>query len=382
MAKSAKTKDKKDIEYDTASPDELFLDTQNPRLAEYSIGSNPTQFDIIKALWQKMAVDELAMSIATNGFFEHEPLFVAEEHGKKVVIEGNRRLAAVKILLSEDYRRRLRITDLPVISDELREDLQSLPIAKTNRKSIWQYIGFKHVNGPAMWGSYAKAQYIAEVRELYKVPLEKIAEQIGDRNRTVQRLYRAMMVIRQAEEAKVFNRENRYKGSFAFSHLYTGLDYDGFKRFLKLKEESAEAKEPVPPGRVNALGELCKWLYGDKRTELKPLIESQNPDLSILDEVLMKDEGITALRSGLPLSLAHDISLGDERIFRESLQEAKLALQRASGTLTTGFKKEETDLLRTGEAIAEMADDIVAQMERKSRPQRRRQRSGGEGDDV
>lgn len=244
---------------------------------------------------------------------------------------------------------------------------------------IWQFIGFKHVNGPAKWGSYAKAEYIAEVKENFGVPLDQIAEQIGDRNKTVQRLYRAMMVIRQAEATGVFHRDNRYKDSFSFSHLYTGLNYDGFKKFLQLKDEAAESAQPVPPKRLKHLGEVCRWLYGDKRDAIRPIIESQNPDLSMLDEILLNDSAVDALRGGLPLSVAKDVSLGDERIFRESLQQAKLALQRASGTLTTGYKKEDTDLMRTGVDIAELADDLVAQMERKSKASRKRRR---DEDDV
>lgn len=358
--------------YEHVSPSELFLDAKNPRLVEYGLGTRPTQLDLLRILWQKMSVDELVMSIASRGYFEHEPLFVIEEGNKLYVIEGNRRLAAVKILLDADIQAKLRITGLPTLTPQVRENISSLPIIRTTREEIWQYIGFKHVNGPAKWGSYAKAQYIAEVRDKYGVTLERIAEQIGDRNRTVQRLYRAMMVIRQAEEAGVFNRENRYKDSFAFSHLYTGLNYDGFKKFLHLRDESAESLKPVPGPRVKYLGELCRWLYGDRRDNVRPIIESQNPDLSILDEVLLNDTAIDALRSGLPLGVARDVSHGDERIFREALQQAKLALQKATGTLTTGYQKEDADLLRTGRAIAELADDLVAQMERKAQPSRRK----------
>jgi len=245
-------------------------------------------------------------------------------------------------------------------------------VIRTDRESIWQYIGFKHVNGPAKWGSYAKAQYIAEVRKNFNISLEKIAEQIGDRNRTVQRLYRAMMVIRQAEDAKVFMRANRFKTSFSFSHLYTGLDYDGFKKFLEITDESSESENPVPESRLNKLGELCKWLYGDRRDKTRPLIESQNPDLATLDEVLLKDNAIDTLRKGLPLQVAHDVSRGDERIFRESLQQAKLVLQTALGTLTTGYKIENTELVRTANEIGELVDAIIEQMERKSKPKRKR----------
>jgi hypothetical protein len=375
MAKTQSPRQKSDeTPYERANVEKLMLDTSNPRLAEYSLGEKPHQAEVLKILWQKMAVDELAMSIAARGYFSHEPLFV-EEHGDKlIVIEGNRRLAAVKILLEPATRRSLRITDLPTLGINASQELRRLPIVRTTRQELWQYLGFKHVNGPAKWGSYAKAQYIAEVRQSFGVSLETIAEQIGDRNRTVQRLYRAMMVIRQAEEAGVFSRENRFKGSFSFSHLYTGLDYDGFKRFLQLKDESAESPNPVPQSRMTELGEICRWLYGNKKEGIRPLIESQNPDLAELDGVLQKDAAVDTLRSGLPLKVARDVSLGDERIFRQSLQDAKFSLQKAIGTLTTGFQSEHQDLLRTGREIADIADDLVAQMERKS-TSRKRQRS-------
>jgi hypothetical protein len=358
--------------YEHVSPFDLLFDPKNPRLVEYGLGNKPSQIDLIRVLWQRMAVDELVLSIASRGYFEHEPMFVASEGGKPYVIEGNRRLAAVRILLDPDLQAKLRITALPKITAQVRKNIERIPIIRTTREEIWQYIGFKHVNGPAKWGSYAKAEYIAEVREKYDVSLEKIAEQIGDKNKTVQRLYRAMMVIRQAESTGVFHRDNRYKDSFSFSHLYTGLNYDGFKRFLQLTDESAESPAPVPRKRIKNLGEVCRWLYGDKRDNIRPIIESQNPDLSTLDEVLQNDVAVDALRSGLPLGVAKDVSLGDERIFRESLQQAKLALQRASGTFVTGYKKEDADLMRTCQAIADMAEELLTQMLRKPRSPRNR----------
>jgi hypothetical protein len=123
---------------------------------------------------------------------------------------------------------------------------------------------------------------------------------------------------------------------------------------------------------MRELGELCGWLYGNKKENVRPLIESQNPDLSDLDGVLQKEAAIATLRSGLPLRVAKDVSLGDERLFRQALQDAKYALQKATGTLTTGFQKEDQDLLRTGRELAEIADDLVAQMERKSWAKRRK----------
>ena len=74
---------------------------------------------------------------------------------------------------------------------EALKKLKELPVIISNRKESWRYLGFKHVNGPAKWSSYAKAAYIAEVHRKYKVPLADIANQIGDRHNTVQRLNRS-----------------------------------------------------------------------------------------------------------------------------------------------------------------------------------------------
>ena len=351
--------------------DLLRFDEKNPRLVEYVDNDSPSQDDLLRVLWEEMAVDELAMSIAASGFFEHEPLFVVEEEGAFVVIEGNRRLAAVTLLLDSKKRQQLRATDLPPLSPEIRKTLHKLPIILTTRKKAWQYLGFKHVNGPAKWGSYAKAQYIAEVRNEYGVSLDDIARQIGDKHNTVQRLYRALMVIEQAESSGAFSRDNRYKAHFSFSHLYTGLDYEGISSFIHLKGESAEVAEPVPKEFEKALRELCSWLYGDKSRNIPPAVESQNPHLRQLSDVLLSDAATQSLRAGLPLSVALEVSYGDEYVFSSSLRKAKDQLQKARGTMSTGYEGQE-ELLRLADDIADLAGDLYDEMERKSRPKRRR----------
>jgi hypothetical protein len=181
---------------------DLHFDRANPRLAEYGIGPNTPEEEVLKVLWEAMDVRELVQSIAASGFFPHEALIVSIEDGKALVIEGNRRLAAVKVLLSPALAKE-NGWEVPAISEQAREKLKVLPGIISDRKGSWRYLGFKHVNGPAKWSSYAKAAYIADVHRLYKVSLADIASQIGDRHNTVQRLYRGLMVLEQAEREKV-----------------------------------------------------------------------------------------------------------------------------------------------------------------------------------
>lgn len=352
--------------YERLSISKLLFDDSNPRLAEYGITDSASQFDLLKTLWEEMAVEEVAASIAHSGFFEHEPLFVEKASGDKyVVIEGNRRLAAVKLLVDADLRSKLRATDLPAISPEQARDLAELPVIVTNRHDVWRYLGFKHVNGPATWGSYAKAQYIAFVHNTYHVPLKDIAAQIGDYNATVERMYRGLMIVEQAEETKVFSRADVSKSRFHFNYIYTGMDYPGIRKFLNLGNKAAANNRPVPASKVKNLGDLLTWLYGSKKKNKKSLIKSQNPDLRDLDSVLLSDDGVKALKDGLPLSVARDISLGDERIFKQSLRDAKLAMQRALGTMTTGYDPLETENLTLAHELESLARDLVDGMAQK-----------------
>src|SRR5437588_9713872 len=100
--------------------DKLYLDPINPRLmdADFSIGD---QDRILSRLWTEFNVAEIVDSIvASNGFWKHEPLVAVEERSKLIVIEGNRRLAAVRLLLSPERQRAAGASGIPEISTELR----------------------------------------------------------------------------------------------------------------------------------------------------------------------------------------------------------------------------------------------------------------------
>lgn len=347
---------------------DLHFDPRNPRLVEYGDLSKAKEPEQIRLLVKSMAVDEVYMSIATSGFWDYEPLFVVREGGKWIVIEGNRRLAAVKLLLDPKMAEELGLGDMTKPSKSVLESLRELPVRIVGtRNEVWRHLGFKHVNGPSKWRSFAKAEYIARVHEEDdKVSLPKIAEQIGDRNRTVQRLFRALMVLRQAERTGVYRREWCYKPRLPFSHLMTALDYDGYAKFIGLASEEEERSEPVSKKRLKELGELCVWLWGDKRGDgIKPIIGSQNPDLRNLEQVLRSEASLSALRRGEPLAVAFETSKGDEIVFRDALQEAKALLIKAQGRVTTGFDGDSM-LLNLADGIADMAHDLVDAMRRRA----------------
>lgn len=349
---------------DLLSVDDLLLDASNPRLA--SGPNSKTQDDLLKVLWDEMSVDEVAFSIAANGFFPEEQLFVIPDgKGKFIVVEGNRRLAAVMLLRDKAKRQKVGATDLPSITEGARKALDKLPVSKYGtRKDLWQYFGFRHINGAQPWDAFSKAKYVKEVHELYGKSLDEIANSIGDRHATVKRLYRGYKLLEQAEGSGGFNREDRVRNRFYFSHLYTAADQPEFQKFLGIDSDKSLRSNPVPKGKVTELNELMVWLYGSRSSGKAPLVQSQNPDLNRLREIVGKQNALSALRTGMSLERAFEVGIGDKRRFREALTRAKEEMQQAKGTVTTGDTGEQ-DLFDTIMDILAYAGTIKDEMENK-----------------
>ena len=339
----------------------LFLDDQNPRLSSYDAR---TQDEILEVLAREMSLDELALSIASNGFYETERLLVVDRDlNDYTVVEGNRRLAAVQLLLDSKKRQRTKTTNFPRISPQRRQELQTLPVAiYEDRKQLWPYLGFRHVNGPRDWDAFAKAQYIADVHEKYGVPIEEITTRIGDQFSTASRMYLGYRLVRQAEEAGAFSREDRYyEKRFYFSHLYTAASYPEFRSFLGITKSTIEKPSPVPKKFTPQLGEFFQWIYGSKSGSIPPLITSQNPDLGKLRYAIGSPQALSALRNEESLDRALEIAEGDEKLLRKSLEDAKYNLRESNKFVTLGYEGQK-DLQDLADEVTKLAVGIQQRM--------------------
>lgn len=337
---------------------DLLFDKENPRLVEFN-SVDLTETQLINLLWKEMAVDELVMSILAFGFFEHEPLYVMSNGlDKFVVLEGNRRLAAIKSILQPDLVSGGKMEKfIPQITPELKQSLtESIPvIVLPNREKAWRLLGFKHVNGPAKWGSYAKAKYIAQVHNNFGIELNKIAEQIGDTNKTVKKLYQGLMVLDQATKIAEFSINDIKTPRLYFSHLYTAIGYEKFRRFLAIPDDF-EHDHPVPVEKGKNLQEVMDWLFGSKKRGIEPCVKSQNPDLRHFVEILDNELSVAALRTGSSLEVAYDLSIDDNDALKEALAKARLSLDKA--TSKVGSFAGEEGLVRQAGSVLRLAQSV------------------------
>ena len=355
------------------SVERLILDHRNPRLT--SADGDTTDERIIAQLYRAEALGELLQSIAANGYLDIEPLIVLQDDERFVVLEGNRRLAAIRLFREPDLAARVskrgRVNiKVPDIPDLYRRTLDRVSVyLVASREEARSFIGFKHINGAAKWDSYAKAKFAADWYRNGAVSLTEIAGRIGDRHDTAKRMVNAIYVLEQAQKAEIFRIDDRVNPRFSFSHLYTALSRAPYMEFLGL--DSAWARydpnpDPVPDDRFDHLSEVLRWMYGSKEENVDPVVRSQNPDIKRLGDVLASAEGLAVLRATGSLSEAHESTQPADRRFSEALLRARKEIREASHSLR-GFDGLDESLVDIAEDISETAQTICERMKKKVR---------------
>jgi hypothetical protein len=312
---------------------ELYLDPKNPRLADAS--HTGTQPSILRVMERDFDLQPLIDSMYRNGFFWEEPMVAVMEplpelKNKKVlvIIEGNRRLAALKIIHSNpdiyaDSGARARLKEVPVL-------------VRDERKETLAFVGFRHITGIVPWESAAKAQY---AHDLVKrgLSLEQIAQTIGDKTRDIARWVRTQSLVEQARENGLM--ESDASKSFYFSYLLTATDAPATKKWLEVDLDAESGL--VRSINAQRLEELWLWLYGSKSREVAPVIP-ESRQIHRLNKVIGSPRAVQELRKtgNLDRALIETKERGDYVI--ETLGSIRSLLQDLAANLTGEEKFAET----------------------------------------
>ena len=274
----------------------LRFDPRNPRYTSDTGLPYENDAQIVGFLYESSDLGELLQSISTSGYVDIEPLVVMGQGEDLIVLEGNRRLAALRLLADPAFASSCGITPPPVAQGREVTFLKVSVYRVEHRNDARDFIGFKHINGAHRWDSIAKARYAAswlnEERQKGDegLKLREIARRMGDRHLTLQRMVSGYYVLQQAEQKRLFAIEDREEGrKFYFSHLYTALTRPGYRQYLGLQDEprSAEPKvNPIDDDHLPQLKQVLLWLYGSEPDHIPAVVRSQNPHVRQLGEVL------------------------------------------------------------------------------------------------
>ena len=345
------------------SVERLGLDPSNPRLPKDL--RDKGQAEILSILKRYFDLDELAYSMAENGYFDEEPLvavpidlpprfveqdplkllqdssylaYLEDDSTRFTVVEGNRRLATVKLLLSPDLRMELRIKGWPSISEAVREDLAILPvIVYSSRAEVLRYMGVRHIAGIKKWESFSKAVYIAETVDSGS-EINDIQQQVGDRSNSVRKLYLGYKLVEMAETelSMETDRAKEY-----FSYLILAIGQRSVKDFLGIPNRLTEVdfNNPIPSEKEENLKHLISWLFGEGKQK-QPVVRESRDITNYLTHILKSKEATEHLILTRSLMDAFDRSEGEKLLLLSNLKKANKNLSSSLG-LITKYKSEE-----------------------------------------
>lgn len=367
--------------------EKLLLDEENPRLPEDL--SPRTQENMLAYIASKGAIEDLMSSIGKNGFFVGEALVAyrnpKDKTGHLRVIEGNRRLTAVKLLLDPSlYPQRPSIGEL-AHSAKNKNRLSLLPVVIFNtREEVLPYLGSRHIVGVRQWEPLAKARYM---RQLFNAIHKKgrpakegyraVAEQIGSYKRTdyIKSNLDGLAVYEAMEKKNFFGIKGLSEETIDFGTLYTAVGYDQVAEYIGAakyiaKTDSYERLEPINNPTVlknERVKRLAEWLY--KENEDGETVVGESRRLPMLAKVLASPEARRELESGAPLDIAYGYTSGINEDLMEHLQTARKHLRAANGLAPSSMPGQ--TLTRAVEELLELTESLSATLSRRARRNQR-----------
>lgn len=332
--------------------DEILLDPNNPRfLGKKFTGRTRTANTISKNRYSEPGVQEAALekmlddefdvksireSIRENGFLPLDRIVVRSIGEKYVVVEGNRRVAAIKSLLKQ-----VKEAEESLSKDEIAS-LQSLNVLilnspeETLEHDQWLLQGIRHLSGIKEWGPYQKANLIHQMFD-HKKSAPEIAASLGLTVVMVNRFNRTLHAINQMKEDEEFGQ---YAGPELFTHFEEAYRVVGVRNYLGWDENCKKFTKEAE------LKEFYSWIVPTEELDGERKLP-RGKDVDHLEKIIKVPSALTELRTeGKNIQHAL-IKLGQEEVleWKNSIEEALKTLEKLSLSVIENFTDEDFMLI-------------------------------------
>lgn len=347
-------------------PIELIdLDPLNPRIVSYTNGKKDlSQFDLITVLYEYFDTQTVAMSLVANGYFDEEPIIIvpnsmpegllfenydnpddlATELKKNVeegsikftVIEGNRRVSTIKLLLDKALRDKVAVEkSYPTTDNEhILEDIKAIPcIIYSKREDVSTYLGVRHIAGLLKWEAFAKAAYINETieNEIQKgtddsEAVKKVQEIVGDRSDSIRKQYVAYKLFLEARDDLEFDIAPLINNFSLVTVLYNSpgiREYMGVQPYSKvnLKERIVLSE------KLENFENILTWIFGNSKKGERPVLTDSRNITNKLSYVVNNESARNYLIKYKDLDGAFEHTNGEKEFLSKNLTKASRAIQ-------------------------------------------------------
>lgn len=338
----------------------ILLDPNNPRfigkrfagrakttniIPENRIAEAPVQQATLeKMLDEEFEVKSIRNSISQNGFLPLDKIVVRPiSENKYVVVEGNRRIAAIKTLLKQIESGEV------TIEEKEKESLETLSVLVLNSApdqivtDQWYLQGIRHLSGIKDWGPYQKASLIEQMSINGKT-VREIADSLGMTVVMVNRFYRTYQLIKQMEQYEDYAS---YAGPDLFTHFEEAYRIPKIRDYLGWNETESKFLNE------ERLLEFYSWIIpSDKLGGDKKL--SRGKDVDYLAQIIDVPEALEKMRD--PSCDLNEvlIKLGSEEDieWKEKIDKALSALDKLTVEIIERLTEDE--LLSIGRLSTEI----------------------------
>ncbi len=245
------------FEYKVSS---LQLDINNPRIRHMGEGLNQTQ--VLKILLDKEKVYELAKKISEEGYFIGEEPIICIENNKKVVLEGNRRVASLKLLQNpKKYVSTAKANILlkNILKNNIPIDDYKIRCHIAPNRLLANPIIYERHKGEAVhkWRTGNQYSFIAEMYEKDGLSIDDICEVLNETRSNVLKPLKAYNLfiegkeILEKEEGIIIDIENfdltnleRLYG-LEEARIFLGIEFDNNNGELTIKLPREEFEKRI-----------------------------------------------------------------------------------------------------------------------------------------
>ena len=304
----------------------LKFDAQNPRLPMRLQGVTDEN-KVIDYMVKYGNVTELMLSIGETGYSEAEPLLVVKEGTDKyIVVEGNRRLAALK-LLNDSELTKVRIQSINSVVSGAKYIPEEVPcIVYASREDVLDYLGYRHITGVKDWGALEKARYLDQLYQIHikSTPQEKIyqklAKMIGSRSDYVYKLHTALKLYNKANDKAYYGADIKEE-DISFSWLTTALGYYGISKYLGILESNEPSLDTLNEENYK---KIFTWMFFPGKSVVK-----ESRQISDLAKITEYPLALERLEKGSSIEEALLYTSAPSDAFVDMLKKAKQQLKQA-----------------------------------------------------
>jgi hypothetical protein len=202
----------------------LLLDNRNPRfygeelnkdyIRELNVSDPRLQEYLRQTIYNKYNVQDLVSSIVEIGFLRLDPIIVAPEGDYYRVVEGNRRLSAIKTIHGDIRRKTLSV------SDDVYKSITEIEVVNLkegyDESLVWMLQGIRHVSGIRDWGPFQQAELIKTLYNSRGMTYQQIGAVIGLSPARVSTILKAYCGVIQMMEHEKWSQ---YATPNLFSHF-------------------------------------------------------------------------------------------------------------------------------------------------------------------